>query len=163
MWIQKLIKSSKHSELWAPQYEVRPEQLIRIYDYKTVRIHFPSENQEAYHNKAINLVLITKKKKWESERKNFKLLGKLRTEENFLSLINDISEKPTANIILMVSDWMTFLLRSKQGKNICSHHFIQCYTKSPTNKVVEYTKSIQIWKGEKLSLPQITGCICRKF
>ena len=75
--------------------------------------------------------VITKKKE------NFKLLGKLRTEENLLSLINDISEKPTANIILMVSDWTTFLTRSKQGKNICSHHFIQCYTKSPTNKVVE--------------------------
>lgn len=42
--------------------------------------------------------VITKKKE------NFKLLGKLRTEENLLSLINDISEKPTANIILMVSD-----------------------------------------------------------
>ena len=53
-----------------------------------------------YHNKTINLVLITKKKK----RKNFKLLGKLRTEENFVSLINDLSEKPTANVILMVSD-----------------------------------------------------------
>ena len=46
-----------------------------------------TETTTFYHNKTINLVLITKKK----ERKKFKLLGKLRTEENFLSLINDIS------------------------------------------------------------------------
>lgn len=59
-----------------------------------------TETTTFYHNKTINLVLITKKNK----RKKFKLLGKLRTEENFLSLINDISEKPTANVILMVSD-----------------------------------------------------------
>lgn len=59
-----------------------------------------TETTTFYHNKTINLVLITKKNK----RKKFKLLDKLRIEENFLSLINDISEKPTANVILMVSD-----------------------------------------------------------
>lgn len=37
-------------------------------------------------------------------RKNMFKPNKLRTEESFLSLVKEISEKPTANIILMVSD-----------------------------------------------------------